>query len=107
MIKSEHLASLHVVAWTGADPELDFGGGGLYRLFHVRIILAILFAITNIAASECHNPHSSLEPPLFQSAEYVMCTPEKFLLRSFYHTSFTLAVTNASRVYGRGPSSLL
>ena len=33
----------------GADPELDFGGRGLYCLFHVRSFLTLLFAVGNIA----------------------------------------------------------
>ena len=38
----------------GADPELDFGGGGANCLFHVESVLTLLFAIGNIAV--CGRP---------------------------------------------------
>ena len=54
------------------DPELDFGGpysragfwGGHNYLFHVKILLALLLAIGNIAVSGAWPPASLLDLPL-------------------------------------------
>ena len=46
--------------------KLDFEGGGLYGLFHVRHFLTILFAIGNIAVWASMSPQPSGSAPVIK-----------------------------------------
>ena len=49
------------VLGTGIDPELEFGG---LCLFHVKSLLALLFAMGNIAVLGATAIRPTLDPPL-------------------------------------------